>query len=50
MHGALDRESTSGPISRRGWQAEGCLSELAHFHIESVLTMTSERVDSVNYG
>jgi hypothetical protein len=28
---ALDWESASGPISGRGWQADGCLNELAYF-------------------
>src|SRR5436189_2377729 len=41
---ALDRESASGPISRRGWQADGCLNELAYFqYVESIFTTAPER-------
>jgi hypothetical protein len=47
---ALDRESASGPISRRGWQADGCLNEFRHFHVESIFTTAPERVDSVSCG
>ncbi len=28
---ALDRKSASGAISRRGWQADDCVNELAYF-------------------
>jgi len=47
---ALDRESASDPISRRGWQADGRLNELAHFHFESIFTSAPERVESVSCG
>jgi hypothetical protein len=46
---ALDRESASGPISRRGWQADGTLNELAYFqYVEFLFTTAPERVDSVS--
>ena len=44
----LDRESAS-PISRRGWQADGCLNELAYFQYVEFLSRTApERVDSIS--
>ena len=49
FHPALDRKSASGAISRRGWQADGCLNELAYSqYVESILTTASEPVDRVS--
>jgi hypothetical protein len=46
---ALDRKSAAGAISWPGWQANGCLSELAYFqYLESLLTTAPKRVDSVS--
>jgi hypothetical protein len=43
-------KTTSLGISRRGWQANGCLNELARFRVESIFTTAPERVDSVSCG
>jgi hypothetical protein len=46
---ALDRESAWGPMSRRGWQTDGCLNELAYFqYVEFLFTTAPKRVDSVS--
>ncbi len=43
FHARLQMGVGSGPISRRGWQADGCLNELSYFQYMEFLYCTGAR-------